>query len=191
MQVSTSPTTLQKMDFWEAVKTCMAKYATFSGRASRSEFWYFFLFQFILGIIARTIDFFSEIAFGPFGFGYLSLVCILLTIIPNVSAAVRRLHDTDRSGWWYWLLMVPLAGIIVIVWACMKGTYGNNRFGTDPLFLEPEAPFNQMAARGNTLTPGKQFPDPSKNYCSSCGYGMMPTFRLCPKCGGKTFQRGG
>ncbi|HHB81462.1 MAG TPA: DUF805 domain-containing protein, partial [Aliiroseovarius sp.] len=59
---------------------------------------------------------------------------MLATFLPNISVMVRRLHDTDRSGWWYWIVLVPLIGfILLIVWFASKGTTGDNRFGPDPL----------------------------------------------------------
>jgi uncharacterized membrane protein YhaH (DUF805 family) len=90
------------MDFVQAVQTCLSKYATFSGRAQRSEYWYFVLFTFGLSVVASLLD--NTI----FGFGMndeqlFSSIVSLVLFIPSVSAAVRRLHDTEKPGWW-WLL---------------------------------------------------------------------------------------
>ncbi len=121
------------MDFQTAVRTCLAKYATFSGRAARSEFWWFVLFNvlanFALGLIDTAI-------FGtaPDSAAIFAPLFSLAMLIPNIAVAVRRLHDTDRSGWWYLLILIPLIGIIVlIVWWATPGTRGPNRFGPDPL----------------------------------------------------------
>jgi uncharacterized membrane protein YhaH (DUF805 family) len=130
------------MDFKTAVRTCFQKYVTFSGRASRSEFWWFVLFIVLGGIVFSIIDLMlfgtttttsnsvsSESDFAP-----LSTLFSLATLLPNISVSVRRLHDTDRSGWWWWLWLVPLIGwIILLVWYATRGTSGNNRFGPDPL----------------------------------------------------------
>lgn len=130
------------MDFMTAVRTCFSKYVTFSGRAQRSEFWWFALFTFGGNIILSIIDsiLFGAITTGPGSINastdtpVLSGIFLLITFLPSISVAVRRLHDTDRSGWWWWLWLVPLIGfIILIVWYASKGTHGTNRFGEDPL----------------------------------------------------------
>jgi uncharacterized membrane protein YhaH (DUF805 family) len=103
--------------FVDAIKICFAKYIDFSGRASRPEFWWFMLFNVILAVLTGWIDF-----VGP-------LISLAL-LLPNIAVGVRRLHDTDRAGWWYLLAFVPLIGAIVLIvfWA-QKGTPGPNRFG--------------------------------------------------------------
>ncbi|RYH08811.1 DUF805 domain-containing protein [Tropicimonas sp. IMCC6043] len=134
------------MGFAEAVKTCLSKYVTFSGRAQRSEFWWFVLFAYGFGIVFSIVDLSlfgetttiatdgtasvsSETDFAPF-----TSIFGLAVVLPYISVSVRRLHDTDRSGWWYWLGLIPLIGVIVlIVWFATKGTAGPNRFGEDPL----------------------------------------------------------
>jgi uncharacterized membrane protein YhaH (DUF805 family) len=103
--------------FVDAIKICLGKYADFNGRASRSEYWWFFLFTFIVYVVT---------AFLPF----ISLIAVLALLVPSISAAVRRLHDTDRSGWWYLIFLVPFVGaIVLIVFLCQRGTEGQNRFG--------------------------------------------------------------
>jgi uncharacterized membrane protein YhaH (DUF805 family) len=130
------------MTFAEAIRTNFSKYVTFSGRAPRSEFWWWALFTFIGNLIFGAIDmalfgttimepgsFSMETKFSPLA-GIFSLVVLL----PSISVAVRRLHDTDRTGWWWWLLLIPIIGIIVlIIWWATQGTRGPNRYGEDPL----------------------------------------------------------
>lgn len=121
------------MGFQDAVRSCFSKYVTFSGRAPRSEFWYFVLFGVIGSIILGVID---TMLFPPEATtdtGPLSSIFGLLILLPHLSVTVRRLHDLDRSGWWWWLGLIPLIGwIILIVWYATKGTSGPNRFGPDP-----------------------------------------------------------
>ena len=122
------------MGFTEAVTTCFSKYVTFSGRASRSELWWYVLAILLGSVIFGIID--AAILGSTIGggTGILGLLWSLGTLLPSISVAVRRLHDTDRSGWWYWILLVPLIGaILLIVWFASKGTAGPNRFGNDPL----------------------------------------------------------
>lgn len=121
------------MDFGTAIRTCLQKYVTFEGRAPRSEFWFFVLFTVIGNIVLSIVD---SIVFGiaSNGFQPLSSLFGLAVLLPSIAVAVRRLHDTDRSGWWWWLCLVPLVGwIILIVWYATEGTKGSNSFGRDPL----------------------------------------------------------
>jgi uncharacterized membrane protein YhaH (DUF805 family) len=118
------------MNFVKSFNICYEKYAEFSGRSIRSEYWYFTLYVFIFNIILGLLEF----VIGP-GFVILSVLLIMAFIfIPSISVTVRRLHDTDRSGWWALLLIVPLIGFLVLlIFLCQRGTPGPNRFGPDPL----------------------------------------------------------
>lgn len=110
------------MNFQQAVSSGFQKYAQFSGRASRSEFWYWILFVILAGVIASLL---GDVA---------NVVVAIGTIVPNLAIAARRLHDIDKSGWWQLIGIIPLLGLIVlIVWYCRKGGEGDNRFGGNPL----------------------------------------------------------
>jgi len=112
------------LGFAAAIKTCLSKYVTFEGRASRSEYWWFYLFSLLAVIVMAVVE-------GVLGIpGLLSVLLSLALFLPLLAAGVRRLHDTDRSGWWYLIQLVPLVGIIVIiVFWCQRGTEARNRFG--------------------------------------------------------------
>jgi uncharacterized membrane protein YhaH (DUF805 family) len=117
------------MTFTEAIKSGFSNYVNFTGRAARSEFWYWVLFTFLVGIVVDILDY----GIGS-GSGLLSELWGLATLLPNLAVGARRLHDTDRSGFWLFLLLLPLIGLIVlIVWWCLKGTSGTNQHGSDPL----------------------------------------------------------
>jgi uncharacterized membrane protein YhaH (DUF805 family) len=119
------------MNFGEAITAGFQNYVNFSGRAIRSEFWYWFLFVVLVVIASSVIDavLFSELELSP-----ISTLAGLALILPGISISIRRLHDLDRSGWWYLLVLVPLVGgIILLIWNCIRGTVGPNRFGPDPL----------------------------------------------------------
>ena len=144
------------MTFFEAVKTALSKYAVFSGRARRKEFWYFFLFNVLVGFI---IGFLGAIMQKPKAMTVLSIVFTLAFLLPSISVAARRLHDTGRSGWWY-LLAVPgvalaqtsnlmlsqgnltmqmvlalaslACNVPLIVFYCQDSQPGTNRFGPNP-----------------------------------------------------------
>ena len=122
------------MDWKTALHICLReKYADVNGRAPRSEFWWFVLFIFVVSIVLSLID---AMLFAPVAgtSGPLSLIFTLITIVPAITVTARRLHDLNRSGWWQLLLLIPLVGFIIIVWwACLRGTEGPNRYGRDPL----------------------------------------------------------
>jgi len=118
------------MTFSEAISSGFRNYVGFSGRASRSEFWYWILFTVLVSIAATIID----LVVLSSDTSVLSTIWSLATFLPSLAIGVRRLHDTDRSGWWWLIAFIPLIGIIVlIVFWCFEGTRGSNRFGPDPL----------------------------------------------------------
>ncbi len=117
------------MNFGQAIKTCLNKYATFSGRATRSEYWYFFLFLVTVNIVASVLD---STIFGDMPVLY--LIATLALLVPSIAAGVRRLHDTDKAGWWLLVGLIPVIGtIVLIVFFCQRGSVGTNQFGPDPL----------------------------------------------------------
>ncbi|GAA4716281.1 DUF805 domain-containing protein [Isoptericola chiayiensis] len=132
------------MGFGEAVRTVFGKYATFSGRARRSEYWWWYLFVLLVSIALSilvavfggySIDADTGMPVFEFGSALLIFAAWLLFVIPNIAVTVRRLHDTDRSGFWWFIGFVPLVGwIILLVLMVLEGTQGPNRFGPDPAY---------------------------------------------------------
>ena len=113
--------------YLEALK----KYAVFSGRSRRKEYWYFVLFNIIVSIVLAGID--ALLGTLTSYIGLLSGIYGLAVLIPTLALTVRRLHDIDRSGWWILIGLVPLIGaIVLLVFAVMEGTPGNNRYGPNP-----------------------------------------------------------
>ena len=112
------------MNFFNAVKICFVKYTNFSDRANRSEYWLFSLFLGIVYTVAWIID------GGPWGPLYSSSLVIF--IIPSIAVCVRRLHDVNRSGWWYLLIITIIGCIPLIYWSLRRGDEGDNRFGSEP-----------------------------------------------------------
>ena len=121
------------MTFSESVRTCLRKYADFSGRAGRPEFWYFFLFTTLVSIGAAILDAILGLRFdaGVFGNGgLLQMLTSLALFLPNLSVNVRRLHDTGRSGWWLLILLVPCLGLIMMLVFCVtRGESHGNKYG--------------------------------------------------------------
>lgn len=114
--------------FGNAVSICFSKYATFRGRAPRAEYWWFSLFNLLIVIGLRVIAAGLDLPAFKIAIGLAYLVFFL----PGISVTVRRLHDVDRSGWWFWITLVPLIGsILLLVWFCTRGTIGPNRFGPE------------------------------------------------------------
>ena len=91
------------MTFQESIRQCFLKYAEFNGRASRAEYWWFFLFVVLAGAVLSALN--NKLG-GAF---------YLATLLPSLAAASRRLHDTERSGWWQLVALLPLVGLIVLL----------------------------------------------------------------------------
>lgn len=107
------------MDFKTSVKHVFNNYFTFSGRASRSEFWWWVLFTFLINIVLNIVN--SE----P-----LAILTVLALLIPNIAVTARRLHDIDKSGWWQLIMLIPIVGVFILIyWCIQKSTEGPNRFG--------------------------------------------------------------
>jgi len=115
------------MNFVQAITSGFSNYVNFSGRAIRSEYWYWILFIILGDIVTGIIDWAigAQVTTSLFG---------LATLLPNIAVAIRRLHDLDRTGWWILLSLIPIVGwIILLIWYCTRGTDGSNRFGPNPL----------------------------------------------------------
>lgn len=148
------------MTLKEAIRTCLGKYATFAGRASRSEYWWFVLFVWVGVIGLFGIGLAVALLFGPRMTGdprqisgmmvipaILPGLFYLAMFLPSLSAHVRRFHDRGLSGWWILLIslggLIPYAGTLIslatVVITILKGNSGANRFGPDPLRAEHSA----------------------------------------------------
>lgn len=118
------------------INTLKKNYANFEGRARRSEYWYFLLFNFLISFaiwILMIVGIFAEIpAISLIGLGLIWIFAIGM-IIPSIAVAVRRLHDTDKSGWMLLIGLIPLIGtILLIVFYATEGTSGSNMYGPNP-----------------------------------------------------------
>lgn len=114
------------MSFIEAVKAVLTNYVGFSGRARRSEYWWFVLFNIILSIVVSVIA-------NAIKFPLLATLVSLALLLPGLAVSVRRLHDTGRTGWWLLIVLIPLVGaIILIVFAVQDSQAGQNKYGPNP-----------------------------------------------------------
>jgi len=116
--VQKSPTS-EQMTFGKSISTCMGKYADFNGRASRPEYWWFFLFNVILTWGALIL-----------GLGNIAFFVAIALWLPNIGVTARRLHDTNRSGWWMLISLTIIGLIPFYVWLASKGDDKSNEYGS-------------------------------------------------------------
>ncbi len=126
----------KQLSFGEAVNKALAQnYCNFSGRASRSEYWWYALFTMILGAVIGFV-------LGIFGAGSTAVSVIqglvsLALLLPGLGLCVRRLHDISKSGWWIFISLVPLLGaILLIIWFCKPSDAGMNQYGPEPNMVD-------------------------------------------------------
>ena len=111
------------MNFIESIQTCYKKFFDFSGRASKSEYWWFQLYNAVIYVLIFVFQGDLTLLFS---------ILVIANIIPTYAAAVRRIHDSDKSGWMVLIAVIPLIGLYVIVLLLQEGSKGKNRFGTKP-----------------------------------------------------------
>lgn len=109
----------EQMPFGKAISVCMGKYVDFSGRASRSEYWWFYLFTVLLSWGSMIVD----------SSGIISGIVNLAFLLPSLAAAARRLHDTNRSGWWMLISLTIIGLIPLIIWLATAGSRETNQYG--------------------------------------------------------------
>ena len=114
------------MSFTDAIRDGFSKYVTFSGRSSRSAYWWWYLFGVLVLVVSLAIDY----ALGAGGILY-ALVALAM-LLPNLAVLVRRLHDSGRSGWWILIALVPLIGAIVLLVFTLQGSDPPNQWGNGP-----------------------------------------------------------
>jgi len=128
------------MNFGQAIVSGFKRYVDFNGRSSRSEYWWWILFiviaSVILGVVAGMGSYSATGADGAASMSPAMLplrIFQLATFLPSLALAVRRLHDTNRSGWWYLIFLTIIGAVVLLVWYCTRGTIGTNKYGSDPL----------------------------------------------------------
>ena len=108
------------------LKVVRDNYANFNGRASRQEYWMFFLFNIIFAIVVGFVD-------GFLGLGFLYLLYSVAVLIPSLAVGVRRLHDVNKSGWWLFISLIPIIGAIwLLILLCTDSNPGENNYGPSP-----------------------------------------------------------
>lgn len=131
-------TTNHDKGFDWAVKTCFSKYTTFSGRARRREFWYWYLFSCLATIITFLLSCLLALIFSGSDMGAAEIFIILngiwslVVFLPNLAVTVRRLHDAGHSGWYYFISIIPLIGVILLLVALCTDSVEDNQYGVNP-----------------------------------------------------------
>jgi uncharacterized membrane protein YhaH (DUF805 family) len=121
------------MSFQDAVRVCLTqKYVDFSGRARRSEYWYFALFVIIVSVVAGIIDGILGTRDTISNTGLVGGIASLALLLPNLGVGARRLHDTGRSGWWLLIGLIPVIGWIVLIVFFVQDSQPDNQYGPNP-----------------------------------------------------------
>ncbi|MCD9496485.1 DUF805 domain-containing protein [Photobacterium carnosum] len=109
------------------------KYAQFQGRSRRKEFWFFTLINACISLACSLVDTTLQLPTVMEGYGVLGALYAAFAFIPTVAVTVRRLHDQDRTGWWALIMLIPIVGILVLLYFMVQNsTEGSNRFGRNP-----------------------------------------------------------
>jgi uncharacterized membrane protein YhaH (DUF805 family) len=126
-----------------AKRPVVDKYADFNGRASRAEYWWYILAIIVVTIVISIVDSILGLNRMVLGiYGPLTTLLLLVVIVPSLAVAVRRLHDTNRSGWWLLIGLIPLIGaIVLLVFFVSAGTAGSNDYGPDPYGRDSETAY--------------------------------------------------
>ncbi len=120
------------MSFADAVSSVLRQYAVFRGRARRAEYWWFVLFTVLVSLVAGIIDGMLG-TMAQSGVGFVGTIASLALLLPSLAVTVRRLHDTDRSGWWVLAFLIPIAGFVLwLVFMLSDSSPHANRFGPSP-----------------------------------------------------------
>ena len=181
------------MSFTDAIKSCFQKFATISGRARRSEYWFWYLFTTIVSGLATWIQ-------GSDHYGLTGIVGAVF-LIPGLAVAVRRMHDAGRSGWYLLMSLIPLVGwIFVLVALCTDSVPGTNAYGENPkgqrdpayapqTYAAPaEAPYETQAQEAVFTEVKEEEPINSSNatttgFCPYCDNPITVGQRYCTGCG--------
>lgn len=110
------------------------KYASFSGRSGQNEYWMFYLVYFIIYFALMTLAFILPPSIAA-AINIVAVVLLVGLLVPTIAIGVRRLHDTDHSGWFLLIGIIPLAGFYLLYLLIIRGTEGDNRFGPSPIAL--------------------------------------------------------
>jgi uncharacterized membrane protein YhaH (DUF805 family) len=175
-----------------------SKYAVFSGRSRRKEYWMFQLINLLIAAVLVAGDLASGMR--SMGFNALLVLYAFATILPGLAVAVRRLHDINRSGWWLLLSLIPFGGLVLLIFACLDSDPGPNQYGPNPKLegFNQQAAWAAAASYGSPGAPAIGQPNASVMppqigstgalaFCTNCGTALTPGNRFCTKCGAAAY----
>ena len=156
------------MTFTQAISSGLRRYVDFRTRSSRSEYWWWSLFSLLVGLATSTLDLIIGVAI-------LNGLSSLALFLPGLAVAIRRLHDVNRSGWWFLLAFTIIGILLLIYWYVQPGTRGTNNYGDDPLRPPPEADFQGIAVVVDNQD--------GAGFCAGCGTALDADANFCRSCG--------
>ncbi len=156
------------MNLFEAVGSVYRNFGNFNGRASRSEFWWFQMFLLIIYFFVFVLS----IRLPIVGSMFAGLV-LLANLLPSLAVLARRLHDSDKSGWWVLIAFVPFGNLLLLVFALLPSDPGPNRYGLSPSIQSVQRDF-----------PAHPSPEPPR-LCQQCGLGLRSGAAFCSSCGAR------
>ena len=106
------------MNFFEAIESNLRNYVNLSGRATRSEYWYWTFSVVTLNVVLGVIDERLNPGAEMGALSWVTMIVFLVSVVPTLAVSIRRLHDIDRSGWWFLLWFTLVGGFVLIYWAC-------------------------------------------------------------------------
>jgi len=162
------------MNFTQSIATGFRKYADFRTRSSRSEYWWWTLFLILVSVAATLID---EVLLG--GSAIFDTINTLVLFVPGLAVAVRRLHDIERSGWWFLIAFTIIGIFLLIYWYIQPGNVGTNKYGRDPLRAGSDTGSDAVFDDGAVVV---DYSDKSA-FCANCGTTLEPGGNFCRSCG--------
>lgn len=158
------------MSFTQSISSGFRRYFDFRTRSSRSEYWWWSLFALLVSVATSILD---ALLFG--GAEILDTITGLSLLIPGLAVSIRRLHDVDRSGWWFLIVFTIIGILFLLYWYVRSGTKGTNRYGPDPLLSSENALLESVGS-----APG---PHGGHGFCSACGSALESGANFCRSCG--------
>ena len=154
------------MNPMQSISSVFRQYIGFSGRAGRSEYWWFILFQIIVAFI---LGFSAQVLY---------VIFVFATFLPALAVLVRRLHDTGRTAWWLLLAIVPFGSLVLLIFAVIAGERRENRYGPEPLSSPADGTFESAGG-----FQGFQGSQDSAGSCNNCGAELDSAANYCRSCG--------
>ncbi len=134
---------MNKKSGWEYFTSCFTEnYTNFEGRARRAEYWNFYLFNTLISLLVGAVSGGIAAAIGIEAFVYVGYIYSLIAFLPSLAVTVRRLHDTNKSGWWYLIIFTIIGIVVLFVFLVIEGDQGPNDYGPDP--KQSNDPFDEV-----------------------------------------------